>query len=160
MKRLILHWSAGGYEVGDLEKAHYHFIVDGDGKVHAGVHPIEDNDATNDGDYAAHTLHCNEDSGGIAVAAMLNAKESPFDAGPCPIKPGQFETFVKLAADLCRKYRVPVTPTTVLTHAEVQPNLGIKQRGKWDIARIPFKPELVGHKACGDFIRDEIRKHL
>ena len=160
MKRLILHWSAGGYEVGALEKAHYHFIVDGDGRVHMGIHTIEDNDVTNDGDYAAHTRNCNEDAGGIAVAAMRDAVERPFYAGPCPIKPGQLDAFCKLAADLCRKYKLAVTPTTVLTHAEVQPVLGIKQRGKWDIARIPFKPELIGHKACGDYIRAEIRKHL
>ena len=30
-----------------------------------------------------------------------------------------------------------MTRQTILSHAEVQPTLGVKQRGKWDIAWIP-----------------------
>ena len=46
-----------------------------------------------------------------------------------------------------------VTPHTVLSHAEVQQALGIKQRGKWDISHLAFDPWGIGAKACGDIFR-------
>ena len=49
-----------------------------------------------------------------------------------------------LVANLALHYKIPVTPQTILTHAEVQPTLGIKQRGKWDVTRIPYRSDLVG----------------
>ena len=52
-----------------------------------------------------------------------------------------------------------VTPKTILSHAEVQGNLGIKQNGKWDIARLPFG-HLVGAKAIGDDFRAKTTAHL
>jgi hypothetical protein len=45
---------------------------------------------------------------------------------------------------------------TVLTHAEVQPTLGVKQRGKWDITRLSFKPDLVGAIPVGNYIRETV----
>ena len=160
MKRLIIHWNAGTNEANELDKQHYHFIVDGDGDVVAGKYKPEDNLSTADGKYAAHTLNCNTGSIGVSMAGMLGAIESPFNAGKYPLKEKQLAATVKLVADLCKKYNIPVTDKTVLTHAEVQPNLGITQRGKWDITRIPFKPELVGHKACGDYIRKLVTEEM
>lgn len=65
----------------------------------------------------------------------------------------QGEALPAVLADLCRRYAIPVTPSTVLSHAEVQGTLGIKQRGKWDISRLAFDPSVMGAKACGDLIR-------
>jgi hypothetical protein len=56
----------------------------------------------------------------------------------------------------CRRYDIPVTPKTVLSHAEVQNNLGIKQRGKWDISRLAVDPSMNGAKACGDLLRASV----
>lgn len=156
MKRIIVHWTAGTNEVNDVDKQHYHFIVDGDGDVVAGKYKPEDNLSTADGKYAAHTLNCNTGSIGVSMAGMLGAIESPFNAGKYPLKEKQLAATVKLVADLCKKYNIPVTDKTVLTHAEVQPNLGIKQLGKWDCTRLPFKSELIGHRACGDYIREGV----
>src|SRR5690606_21599103 len=55
---------------------------------------------------------------------------------------------------------IAVTPKTVLTHAEVQANLGIKQRNKWDIAVLPFDRKVVGAKAIGDKLRSEVKEAI
>jgi hypothetical protein len=151
MKRIIWHWSAGAHTPSDLDKQHYHFIIDGAGKVHPGKFAPEANEKPQKGKYAAHTLNCNTGSIGIAVAAMAGAVERPFNAGSHPITPAQVDALVTLSRKLGAQYGIPVTPETMLSHAEVQPVLGIKQRGKWDIAwlpgmAIPGDPVAVGNK--------------
>lgn len=156
MQRVILHWTGGSYTASSLDKEHYHFVVEGDGTVLRGNHSIADNVSisgkTSD-EYAAHTKGCNTGSIGVSMCAMASAVEAPFDAGKYPLTEKQWKRAAELIADLCRTYRIPVTAKTVLTHAEVQKNLGIKQNGKWDIARLPFDESIVGATACGDNLR-------
>ncbi|TPE42927.1 peptidoglycan recognition protein family protein, partial [Amaricoccus solimangrovi] len=90
---------------------------------------------------------------GVALCGMVGAVEAPFSPGLHPINELQLRAAAQLVADLCGRYGIPVTPRTVLTHAEVQPTLGIAQRGKWDIARLPWRPDLVGPRPVGDYIR-------
>lgn len=156
MSRIICHWSAGGYVVSDVDKEHYHFIAGGDAKWVRGDHTVADNLNTGDGDYAAHTLGCNTGSIGISLACMAGAIESPFKPGPYPMKREQWTTLVAAVAQLVDNYQIPVNPKTVLSHAEVQQNLGITQRGKWDYTRLPFDPSVVGAKAVGDKLRAEV----
>lgn len=144
INKIVLHWTAGGHTPSNLDKEHYHFIVAGDGTVVPGKWPVEANRKPVKGKYAAHTLNCNTGSIGVAVAAMAGAQERPFDAGRAPITPAQLKALAALCRDLATKYRIPVTRETILSHAEVQPTLGIRQRGKWDIAWLP------GMKAPGD----------
>ena len=151
MKRIIWHWTAGAYTPSDLDRSHYHFVIDRAGKVHPGKWPVAANRKPVKGQYAAHTLNCNTGSIGVAVAAMAGAVERPFSFGDYPITPAQVDALVRLSRDLGREYSIPVTPQTMLSHAEVQPTLGIKQRGKWDIAwlpgmSIPGDPVAVGNK--------------
>lgn len=157
LTRIIIHWTAGTYNVSDMDRDHYHFIVDGEGHVMAGRHTPEANASTSDGDYAAHTMRCNTGSIGISMACMGGAIEAPFNAGKWPMKEVQVKALAAKVAALATKYKIPVTEKTVLTHAEVQPVLGIKQRGKWDVTRIAFRPALIGHKACGDYLREMVK---
>ena len=150
MKRIIIHWTGGTGTFGTLDAEHYHFAIDWTGKVHQGKHKPEANLDCTDGRYAAHTRRCNTGSIGIALCGMHEAVERPFDPGKNPINHKQIDALAELCADLCEGYGIPVTPQTVLTHAEVQPTLGIKQRGKWDItwlpdAKGPMKPVNVGN---------------
>ena len=159
MKRIIAHWSAGTYNVGRLEKEHYHRIVDGSGKVHEGDHPISDNESTGDGIYAAHTRACNTGSIGVSVACMAEAKEN-FRHGTYPMLEVQFESLCEEMARLCQVYNIAVSSLTTLTHAEVQPNLGIAQSGKWDFTELSFDKTLKGAKQCGDYMRKRINHYL
>jgi peptidoglycan hydrolase-like protein with peptidoglycan-binding domain len=159
MKRIICHWTGGSYRGGALARKHYHFTFNGDGTEVVGDHSISAN-ARNlrPGRYAAHTSKCNTGSIGLSVACMHKAKEHNF--GKYPMTEAQFEAMCAKAARLCEQYDIPVTARTVLSHAEVQPTLGIRQAGKWDFTRLPFKPELKGHKACGDYMRGRVREYM
>lgn len=55
MKRIIIHWTAGGYYPTTAEKEVYHFLVDKDGKVYNGKFAPENNLKCVKGCYAAHT---------------------------------------------------------------------------------------------------------
>lgn len=158
--RTITHWTAGGSRASATDKAHYHFITEWDGTIVKGTEAPEDNIVTSDGDYARHVLNLNTGSIGVAMAGMRGAVESPFDAGPSPLTEKQFEAHCLLLAELHREYSIPVTRKTCLTHAEVQPTLGVIQRGKWDIARLPFKPDLRGAIPVGDYMRERVKSYM
>jgi len=153
LKRIICHWSAGTHNVSALDRSHYHFTVAGDGSIVPGIRKPEDNISTTDGAYAAHCLNCNSGSIGIALAAMAGATERPFSAGAYPITTPQLAAFCGLAARLAKQYGIPNTRATILTHAEVQPTLGIPQRGKIDIMWLPGMTAMGDPIAVGDTIR-------
>lgn len=156
INKIILHWTAGTHKVSDLDREHYHFIVAGDGNVVPGKWPVSANEKIEPGRYAAHTLNCNTGSIGIAVAAMAGAVERPFDPGKYPITRKQVDALVDECAALSVQYGIPVTRKTILTHAEVQPTLGIKQRGKWDITWLPWLHAPNDPVFVGDMIRERI----
>lgn len=160
MKRVILHWTAGRNRASASDRKHYHYLVNADGNVVQGAHPVSANAAPVRGAYAAHTLNCNTDSIGVSLAGMAGAVEFPFSAGKSPITEVQWNAAAKLVADLCRQYRIAVRADTVLSHAEVQGTLGIKQRGKWDISRLPWDSSVIGAKACGERFRSLVRAAL
>jgi N-acetyl-anhydromuramyl-L-alanine amidase AmpD len=153
MDRIILHWTAGNYTPTDDDKLHYHILIDGDADLVRGAPPISGNARPARGMRASHTLNCNTGSIGVSMCAMAGAKERPFDGGKAPLKRVQWTKAAAVIADLCRTYGIPVSPKTVLTHAEVQANLGITQRGKWDIARLPWDARYDTPRECGDQMR-------
>jgi len=159
LTRIIAHWTAGSYNVSAVDKQHYHFVYDGDGNEVAGKHKPEDNISAADEIYGAHTRSLNTGSIGVSVACMAGAQEGRTN-GRFPMTEKQFDAMCKGIARLCKQYNIPVTPRTVLSHAEVQPTLGVRQRGKWDFTVLPFMPHLRGHKACGDEMRKRVRRYL
>lgn len=159
MRAIVLHWSAGGNKPSAVDRQHYHVIVGGDCQVVRGDHEIRDNVNTADDDYAAHTRGFNTGTIGLALAGMLDAQESG-NYGPQPINEKQWIKAAECAAQLARFYKIPVTDKTILSHAEVQPNLGIAQKGKWDVTRLPWDPSVKGAKACGDRFRALVRSFL
>jgi N-acetyl-anhydromuramyl-L-alanine amidase AmpD len=158
LKGIVFHWTAGGPKASALDKSHYHFLVQQDGTIVAGDCKPEDNINTGDGKYAAHTLSANTGRIGVALCGMLGAVERPFNAGSTPINWPQITALCGLLADLCRRYDIPVTQQTVLSHAEVQPTLGIKQRGKWDVAWLPGMTATADPVQIGDRIRADVLK--
>lgn len=156
-----MHWTAGSHKASALDKKHYHFVVEGDGTVVKGDRSPEDNLDTSTG-YAAHTRGLNTGSIGVSMCAMANAKEKPFETGKWPITEVQLRSFVKLVAKLSKEYGIEVNGRNVLTHAEVQPTLSVRQNGKWDISWLPnmdtpADPVLVGNDLRG-MIKWELRE--
>lgn len=156
LHRVIMHWTAGAAGVIDLERDHYHLIVGQDARVYAGALKPEANADCSDGVYAAHTRALNTGSIGISVDAMASAVERPFHPGPWPITPAQVSALCEAVADLCATYEIPVSRYSVLTHAEVQPTLGVAQRNKWDITWLPGMSKPGDPVEVGDDLRARI----
>lgn len=162
ISRIHWHWTAGSYARAQADASgHYHFVYGPDGARYTGK-SIALNGTPARAGYAAHTLNANTGAIGLSVACMggSGVSERPFRSGAYPMTELQMRAMLVDTAALCVRYHIPVTPRTVLSHAEVEANLGIRQRGKWDIARMSWKPELVGAKACGDWMRAEVAKIL
>ncbi|MGV3617954.1 MAG: N-acetylmuramoyl-L-alanine amidase [Fimbriimonas sp.] len=159
IKRIIVHWTGGGPRPSELDREHYHFMVDQEGDVVGGNHSIASNVDTSDGEYAAHTLNCNQGSVGVALCGMLNAREYPFEPGPYPITLDQWDKAAQVVAEICERYGIKPGSRTVLQHGEVQEILGITQRAKWDCCRLPWQPDWT-HRQCGDDFRRRVQQHL
>lgn len=163
ISRVILHWTAGSHKATDFDRKHYHVLIEGDGKVVKGFPSIALNSEPKAREgYAAHTLNCNTASIGLSLCCMGgdDVKERPFNAGRYPLTKSQWDMASTVAAELCKRYGIKVTPRTVLSHAEVQVNLGITQRGKWDIAILPFDASFNTAKKVGDRFRAEVAAKL
>jgi hypothetical protein len=161
MVRVVAHWTAGSHTVSTVDKEHYHFIWSGDGDPVRGDKPVDANESTSDNDgYAAHTKNLNTGSIGVSVACMLNAVESPFNAGSYPMTKVQWDHMCMGIAQLCAFYDIPVTNETVLSHGEVEDTLGVDQSGKWDFTRLAWAPEIQGAHACGERLRSDVERYL
>lgn len=159
MKRIIIHWTAGGYYPNASELSCYHFLIDGNGKLHRGKFLPENNRHCVLGNYAAHTGGGNTNSIGVAICAMYGFKDKQ-NCGKHLITPVQFETTMNLCAKIAKKYSIPITPDTVMTHYE----FGLKNPktssfGKIDITYIPPYP-WIDKQDCGSFIRSKIKWYL
>lgn len=159
MKRIIMHWTGGTYQVTDLDREHYHYIVAGDGTVVKGRYKPEANLSVKDGRYAAHTLGCNTGSIGIACAGMAGGTEAYPELTKYPLGEHQILTMCYQVTELCKKYDIDVTSRTVLTHAEVESTLGIKQAGKWDISWLAYL-NFRSKEAIGDYLRKQVMMGL
>lgn len=158
--RIIVHWTGGGPKASSDDLQYYHFVIEQDKEIALGKHSIADNDKTWDGTYAAHTRRLNTGSIGIALAGMYDAVERPFQPGPYPINPLQWDTAVNFIAELCKRYKI--TLEYVVTHAEVPRVFGTPQKGKWDITVDPKNLEagVQGAKIIGDILRRDINLAL
>ncbi|MEP9389670.1 peptidoglycan recognition family protein [Mesorhizobium sp. KR9-304] len=161
LSRVILHWTAGSHKATDFDRQHYHVLIEGDGRVVKGFPSIALNSEPKvKTGYAAHTRNCNTGSIGLSLCSMAGAIERPFQPGSHPLTKAQWEMGSTVAAEICKRYSIPVTAKTVLSHAEVQVNLGIAQRGKWDIAVLPFDRFFDTARECGDRFRAETAAKL
>ena len=157
MKRIIIHWTGGTNNPTNHEKECYHFLIDGKGEKHNGFLKPEDNENCNDGKYAAHTGGGNTGSIGVAVCGMYVPQGVNIKCTKYPLTKVQCERMFKLCADLCKKYNIPITPDTVMTHYE----FGVKHPNttshhKPDITYLsPWQK--VEPARIGDFIRNKIR---
>jgi hypothetical protein len=131
-------------------------MVEGDGKLVTGRFRPEANASPLGSDYAAHTRGCNSDAIGFAFCGMFGARERPFMTGDFPLRWEQVRAGCWYVRQLCERYDIPITRETVLTHAEVEKTLGVRQRGKWDITWLPGMVEPGAAVWIGDQLRDMI----
>ncbi|MDR1327294.1 MAG: N-acetylmuramoyl-L-alanine amidase [Heliobacteriaceae bacterium] len=159
MKKIIIHWTAGGYYPTAGERTCYHFLVDKDGNVQKGNFIPEDNEICKPDKYAAHTGGGNTGAIGVSMCAMAGFKDKN-SVGAYPITATQFEACMKLCAQLARKYKIDISPETVMTHYEFgRKNPKTTSAGKIDIIFIPPYP-WVAQDECASFIRSKVKWYL
>ena len=159
MKRIIIHWTAGGHVPTSYEKERYHYLIDSLGKIHMGKFKPEANLICKKGMYAMHTGGGNTGSIGVSMCAMAGFR-SKENQGDFPITKIQFESAMKLCAELVRKYGMKISPETVMSHYEFgQNHPKTTSYGKIDVIFIPPYP-WISKNDCGSFIRSKIRWYL
>jgi peptidoglycan hydrolase-like protein with peptidoglycan-binding domain len=158
MNRIIWHHTGGSHTPNATDLRAYHFVIAGDGRVHRGAYPVSANAGQlRRGAYAAHTRGLNTGSIGVALACMAGSDwADPFTARWFPTQ-AQMDSLISLTADLCEEYGIPVNPRHVLSHAEVEPTLGVAQRNKWDF---DYDPRGVSKSRNPVSIGDRLRKEV
>jgi hypothetical protein len=159
MARVVLHWTAGTHKASALDKDHYHVLIEGDGSVVYGNHPIDANAKPAREPRASHTRNLNTGSIGVSLCCMRDAIERPFSAGPFPLTIEQWQAAAEVVAELCAGYRIAVTPRSVLAHGEVQAVLGVPQLQKWDPLVLPWTPTIPRQQVMDQF-RASVQQHL
>jgi hypothetical protein len=159
MNRITWHHTGGGYKPNATDLRSYHRLIDGDGRVHPGVHPISANApgaSMAAGTYAAHTRGLNRGAIGVSVCSMVGGTwENPRSSRAFP-RPVQLEALVRETVALCRQYNIRPVREHVLSHAEVELTLGVKQRNKWDFDYQVLTVARRNPIAIGDEIRREV----
>ena len=159
LNKIILHWTAGSYYPNATDLQHYHFLIDKNGKIYNGKYKPEDNENCTDGKYAQHTGGGNTGAIGISFCGMYNFIDRSH-VGNYPLTKVQIEAGFKLCAELCRKYNIPITPQTIMTHYEFGvKNVNTTSRGKIDIICLP-PYSWITKKDIGSFIRSKIKWYL
>ncbi len=159
MNRIVIHWTAGGHQPNSEDYNHYHYVVNKDGLIFQGKYKPEDNLNCNDGKYAAHTGGGNTGSIGVSMCGMAGFKNRN-NVGNYPLTKKQVEACFKLVAELCKKYRIQITPYTVFTHYEFgMRNPNTTSKGKIDIIYLPPYPNIPANKV-GDFIRQKVQWYM
>ncbi|AGT09093.1 peptidoglycan recognition protein family protein [Paracoccus aminophilus] len=149
--RVHWHWAASGYAASTEATAAYHALILGDGEVRWLADPAAQR---------AHTQGANGGAIGLSICAMAGANERPFVWGRAPIRPVQVSALARETARLCRLYDIPVSRWSTLSHAEIQPSLGVVQKNKWDITVLPGMAGPADPISVGDRLRDLVSREL
>lgn len=162
-KRIILHWTGGGPKANSVDLAHYHLVVNQDGTVVKGVHPIAQNmkKLSVKDTYASHTGGFNSFSIGLSYAGMKDSHLGK-DETKYPLTEKQVRVGLKLAAALCKEYQLdPSNPAHLFTHTEAWTLHKIKGQmndQKIDITILPFLPNLKSSE-CGPWLRKTAKEY-
>lgn len=157
--RLVFHWTADNYTNVSEAIKHYNDVFDNEGNHYKGVQPIESQANYNWrlGIGVSHTKNSNTGVGGLSVMGMRGAKERPFNTGSYPLTWAGIDAMLVRASTYCELFDIPVTPWSTLMHSEVEPNLGIKQSGKWDLNWLPDMDKPSSSIVAGNILRKRLK---
>ena len=162
LHRIHWHWSASSYTVTREVLSHYNDGHDQDGNSYDGGARAE-HQANYDwrkGIGVSHTLNANTGAIGQAVIAMGNAEGWPLNVGKYPMTWEGIDAMLRRSIDYHHQFNIPISPWSTLSHAEVQPTLGITQRGKWDIQWLPDDVRVRTAREAGDILRARMEAML
>lgn len=164
VRGVVWHWTAGANGIIEQERKAYNFLHDAKGNTYDGESTVAEQVMYDwrKGVGASHTKSMNTGWIGESLDVMAGAKENdPSTWTKYPVTWEGIDAMLMHTAEMVQEYDIPVSPWTTLTHAEVQPTLGIRQRHKWDIRVLPGEPKkLLGAQEAGDILRERLRKFL
>lgn len=155
--RITFHHTGGVYTPNARDKYCYHYLVDNKGKIYKGDFSVADNFNCTDNKYAAHCGEGNTKNIGIAFCGNYHFSWKT-KATSYPLTRIQLEAGFKLAAELCTKYNITISPETVFTHFEFDQRKK-KPEGKIDIIYLPPFPS-VKINTVGSFIRNKVSWYM
>lgn len=158
LHRIHWHWTAGAYGVIAMERRAYNGLIDQNCNRIDGDFRFEAQARYQVGKAASHTLNANTGAIGLACDAMAGARERPFDEGSAPLTWDMLWEMCEWSAELGDAYDIPISRWSMLSHAEVQPTLGIRQRFKWDITWLPDMPGVDDPIKVGDRLRGMVEE--
>jgi hypothetical protein len=157
LHRVHWHWTGGAHKIIALERKHYNGLSDRDGNHYDGLWRPEAQASYVAGRHgASHTLNANTGAIGEAVDAMAGAKERPFKWGKNPLTWEGINAMLSATGAHCRNFDIPISKWSTLTHAEIQANLGIRQRWKWDYTILPDMEKPRSAAWVGDRLRERL----
>lgn len=121
---VLVGWTGGPHEATEEDRERFHVIVQGDGSLVGG-------DQAPSADSSSDV---------ITVAAACSAETMTRE---------QWNRLAAVAADLCERFELPITPKTVFSWAEAPEEFP----GAEDISRLAFDLSVTGAKSCGDALR-------
>lgn len=156
---VVWHWTGGAGRANAVDLAAYHYVVEVDGTVRAGKHPVASNMRRVGGsNYAAHVGGWNSYRAGLAAAGM-RGYQSRAKPGTAPLSFLQIRRLLELTAHFTRTFALdPLNPREHCTHLEVWTLNGVRgaqNDRKLDIEHLPFRPELPRHEV-GFWLRSEL----
>jgi hypothetical protein len=161
LHRVHWHWTASGYVVSTEIASHYNGVSDFQGiSYDGGARPEHQADYRAGSVGVSHTLNANTGAIGEAVAAMRGAKDYPFSWGDSPLNWEMIDAMLCRTAQHCRDFDIPVSRYSTLSHAEIQPTLGITQNGKWDFSVLPEMDKVSSAIVVGDILRERMKKQF
>ena len=156
---IVWHWTASHHEVTADDLAHYNDVHDFEGNSYDGAAPAmhQVNYDWRRGIGVSHTKNMNSGFIGQSVAAMAGAEGWPsLKWGNSPLTWEGIDAMLARSAEYCEDFNIPVSPWSTLSHAEVEPTLGVKQRNKWDYMVLPGMEKVTSARECGDILRQRM----
>lgn len=163
VRGVVWHWTAGANGLISLEKKAYNFLHDTEGNTYDGDSTVAEQVMYDwrKGIGASHTKSMNTGWIGQSVDAMAGAKQTnPITWGSHPITWKGIDAMLEWTADLSKEYQFPISRWTTLSHAEVQPTLGVKQRWKWDYVVLPGDTVSRNPIEVGDILRERLKRRF
>lgn len=157
--RVHWHWAASTYAVNWDVVKHYNGVFDFEGNEYDGGAPAQAQARYQPGHVGvSHTWNANTGAIGLSCAAMAGATcdwgQGKVSQGKYPLTWEGIDAMLEKTVEYCRAFDIHPSPWTTITHCEVQTNIGIKQRNKWDIRVLPDDPtKLLGEKEAGNILR-------
>lgn len=154
------HWTAGRQTPTKDDLSHYNDVFDSAGNHYdGGARP--EHQANYDwrkGVGVSHTKNCNTGVIGLTVAGMHGAEGWPrLKWGDHPITWEGIDAMLKHSAVYSKKFWIPVSRWSWMTHAEVQETLGVKQSNKWDYMVLPGDTSVRSAHEVGDILRKRMQ---